>query len=69
MRLSPCLCLTSPVAGGGRMHVSCCSNSSTAQLELAVSCGIQETLNPSNCSRPQSISSAKAESCICFSKG
>lgn len=37
--------------------VSWCSNSSAAGLELAVSWGIQETLNPSHCSKTaQSIS-------------
>lgn len=55
----------SPLWQVGRMHVSCCGDSSAAELELAVGC---RRLNPSNCSRPQSISSARAESCTCFSK-
>lgn len=45
------------------MRVSCCSDNSTAELELAVGC---RRLNPSNCSRPPSIGSARAESCTCF---
>lgn len=66
LQKSPCPCLTSPVAGGG--WGACILLQQHCSVRAAVSRGIQETLNPSNCSWPQSIILAKAKSCICFSE-
>lgn len=54
LQKSSCLCLTSPVAGVCILLQQHCSS------RAVVSSGIQQILNPSNCSWPQSIILANA---------